>query len=221
MRTTTYTASLLAAALASAAIGGGIAACAPATVTKAPAAQPQASTAPAPVTTDANGATCPVTGLTADGYCPGSTPAPSDPASGPLGTSFTVTTQDNAGSPVSYEVAAVKVDQRSALAPYDQLGNPADHLTAVKFTITGKAGQSGDDANIDASAISSDTTQVQTRYNDTPDGGNFASGSFTVAPGQTVSGWVTFELPPGQTVASVQWAPGFDGSAATWTVAGS
>jgi hypothetical protein len=221
MRTTTY-ASLLAAILSSAAIGAGIAACAPATVTKAPAApSPAATSAAPPVTTDANGASCAVADLTADGYCPGSTPAPTDPSSGPLGTSFTVTSTDDSGNATAYTVTAVKVDQHSALAPYDTLDNHGDHLAAVKFRITGKTGQASDDANNAAAAISGDTTQYQTRYNSTPDGGDFRSGQFTVAPGQTVSGWVTFQLPPGQSVASVQWAPGYDGGAATWTVAGS
>ncbi len=34
----------------------------------------------------------------------------------------------------------------------------------------------------------------------------------------TVAGRVTFELPPGVTVASVKWSAGLDRAAATWTV---
>jgi hypothetical protein len=39
-------------------------------------------------------------------------------------------------------------------------------------------------------------------------GTNFNSGEFDVSPGQTVTGWVSFELAPGATMASIQWSPG-------------
>lgn len=144
-------------------------------------------------------------------------PAPSS-NSGPVGTEYTVSGTDESGNNTSYDVTAVKVDQNSALVPYDSLTNPADHLAAVEFKITGVSGQSEDDANSDATALGTDTTEYQSADNATPDGGNWNFGDFSVAAGQTASGWVTFELPPGQSVASVQWAPELSGSAATWTV---
>lgn len=168
--------------------------------------------------TDNNGISCAAAAVEANGYCPGSIPSPTDTpsdTSGPLNTTFTVTTQDTNGNTVVYDVTAISVRQSVAPGAYETLNNPADHLSAVRFTIKGVTGQANDDANSDANVISNDTTQYSSTY--TSDLPNFSSGEFTVAPGQTVSGWVAFELPPGQSVTSVQWAPGF-GSAATWTV---
>jgi hypothetical protein len=150
-----------------------------------------------------------------------SAPVPSSPApvtSGPLGTSFTVTTTDAAGNPVAYTVALTQVDQHAALTPYESENNPADHMAAARFTITGVTGQESDDANSDASATGSDTTEYAPSFLNVSDGPNFSNGEFEVGPGQVVSGWVSFEVPQGATVASVSWQPGFDSPAATWTL---
>jgi hypothetical protein len=148
-------------------------------------------------------------------------PSPSTSApvtTGPLGTTFTVTTTDQNENPASYNVTAGKVDQDSALVPYDLLSDPSDHLAAVRFTITGVTGQAGDDANSDATAIDGSTNEYTFADNSTPDGGNFSYGDFNVGPGQTETGWVTFDLPAGQKIASVQWSPG-GGASTTWTLA--
>jgi len=50
------------------------------------------------------------------------------------------------------------------------------------------------------------------------EGTNFSGGVFSVSPGVTVKGWVSFELPAGVTVASIQWLTGR--TTATWTVGG-
>lgn len=105
----------------------------------------------------------------------------------------------------------------ATLAPYESLSNQANHVAAAEFTIKGDSGQSSDDANSDANVIGSDQTEYQFAALElsVP---NFSSGEFEVAPGQTEKGWVAFELPPGVTIAQVQWAPGFSGQAATWQV---
>jgi hypothetical protein len=181
--------------------------CAGATVTKT-------------VTATSSGAAAPSSAAAAATSAPPAPPSsPSPVTSGPLGTAFTVTTQDDNGNNVSYTVTAETVDQHAGLGPYETLDNNADHMAAVKFTITGVTGQVSDDADSDAVAIGTDTTEYQPSFNDVTDGGNFNSGSFAVAPGETVSGWVAFEVPPGQTIASVQWSPNsFESSHATWTV---
>jgi hypothetical protein len=152
----------------------------------------------------------------------GSAPAPSPtspPANtGPLGTAYKVTTTDDSGNPVSYSVTLVKVDQRAGLGAYQSLVNPADHMVAARFTITGVSGQVSDDSNSDANVIGSDTTEYESSYLSVTDGPNFNAGEFEVSPGQTVSGWVSFELPSGVTAASVDWQPGLEGGAATWTL---
>jgi hypothetical protein len=196
MRTTV---TAITAATTVAALSGGLAACSTGNVSKVSAPQ---TSAPAPATS-----------------APQAAPPP-NPNSGPLGTAYQVGGTDS--NSTTYEVTAVTVDQYSSLTPYDSLTNSADHLAAVKFRITGVTGQSSDDANNNATVISGDTTQYPSAVNATADGPNFSSGSFTVAPGQTASGWVTFELPPGQSIASVQWVPssGLSDQAGTWTVAG-
>jgi hypothetical protein len=201
---TTVTAMTAGAAVA-VALGGGLAACSTGSVSRVLAPKPSA---PAPATSAPKAA-------------PKTTPR-SNPNSGPLGTTYQVGGTDSNSNSTAYKVTAVVVDQHSSLAPYDSLTNSADHLAAVKFRITGVTGESSDDANNNASVISGDTTQYPSALNSTADGPNFSSGSFTVAPGQTASGWVTFELPPGQSVASVQWVPssGLSDQAGTWTVAG-
>lgn len=166
-------------------------------------------------------ADCAAIGGTWDGTtC--ATPAPTPTASsesGPLGETFTDTTTDINGSQVVYDVTATQVDQHAPLTPYETLDNPNDHLVAVRFTIKGDTGQADDNANNDAVVIGDDTTEYQSGVNSTADGGNFNYGDFKVSPGQTVSGWVTFEVPDGHKVTSVQWQPGGAGSGtATWTV---
>jgi len=147
-------------------------------------------------------------------------PSPTKSLSGPIGTSFTVTTQDDNGDNVEYIVEAVKVDQHAGLGQYETLANPGDHMVAIKFSITGVTGQASDDANSDAVAIGTDTTEYSPSFTSITDGPNFNDGEFEVSPGQTVSGWVAFEVPASQNVASVQWMPDAmdDGGAATWTI---
>lgn len=141
-------------------------------------------------------------------------PSPSQSAlTGPVGTTFTVTASDGS----SYEVTLDQVTQNAAASPYETPQNAGDHFAAAQFTIKGDSGSTSDDANSDANAIGSDGTlyPFAAASLTVP---NFSSGMFNVGPGQSVKGWVAFELPSGVTVASVQWAPSFNGSAATWTV---
>jgi hypothetical protein len=165
-----------------------------ATISKAPAAP--ASTAAAQAAT-----------------IPAPSPSTSAPLTGSIGTTFTVTSSDG----TSYDVTLDQVTQDATLSPYETLDNPADHAAAAEFTITGVSGQSSDDANSDAAAIGSDQTEYQPSFVGltVP---NFNDGLWKVGPGETEKGWVAFEMPPGVTVASVQWAPELDSSAATWNV---
>lgn len=146
--------------------------------------------------------------------------APPDSSSGPVGTPFTVQSTDDNGNPVTYQVAVTKVDQHAELAAFNTLDNPADHMAAVRFTVTGVKGQSSDDVLSDATAYGKDTTTYEASLNDVKEGSAFNSGSWQVGPGQTVSGWAAFELPPGATVAQVKWTPtaGMSDSSATWNV---
>jgi hypothetical protein len=150
------------------------------------------------------------------------TPAPaSSPAqstTGPVGTTFVYTGQDDNGDNISYDVTLTEVDQHAPLGQYETLTNPGDHLVAARFTIKGVTGSVTDDANGDATATSANTTEYQPSFDSTSDGPNFSSGEWQVGPGQVQTGWVTFELPAGQTVNEVQWTPFDNGSFVTWNV---
>lgn len=137
---------------------------------------------------------------------------------GPLGTSYTVTTTDYTGDTEVYTVTLVKVDQHAALAPYETAAIPADHMAAARFTITGVSGQAHDDANNVAVAAGTDTTRYTASFSRVSDGPNFVAGGFEVGPGQTETGWVAFEVQPGVTLASVSWQPSPDSAGATWTL---
>lgn len=170
-----------------------------------PVAAPSTSAPPA---TSAPAATAPVT----------PTPTPSSLTES-VGGLFSVTGPNGpSGATTVYNVTLDKVDQHATLGPYGDLTNGNDHVTAAEFTIAGQSGQSSDDANSDAVAVGSDGQDYTASFDTVTDGTNFQYGEFNVAAGQSVSGWVSFELPPGVTIASVQWSPGFSGQAATWTV---
>lgn len=174
------------------AAGLGLAACGT-SVTKAPAAAP------------ANAAT--------------SASPSSAPLSGPVGTTYTATGPNGPnGQTTEYSVTLVQVEQQATLGQYETLTNGSDHVTAAEFTIKGITGQSSDDANSDAVAVGTDHQNYTPAMDDVTAGTNFNSGEFNVTPGQTVTGWVSFELAPGANMASVQWSPGIGGQTATWNV---
>lgn len=170
-----------------------------ATVAKAPAAKPTPATQ---------------TAVPAAQQTPDSAPSTDAPLTGGPGTAFTVTSGDGS----SYDVTLDKVRQTVYPGEYETPVNQGDHYAAAQFTIAGGTGNSSDDANIDAAVIGSDGLQYS--YASVMSLPNFSYGEFHVSPGVTVKGWVAVELPAGVTIASVQWAPSFDGQAATWTLGG-
>jgi hypothetical protein len=181
-----------------------LAACGGPTVAKAPStpAAPPSSAPAAPPSTPAP---------------PPSTPAAQDTLTGPLGTVFTVTSTDNSGNPVSYDVTADKVLDRATGADEFSTPDPGNRFVGVKFTIAGDAGYSTDDANNDAVLQGSDGQVYTADFNSISAGTNFNSGDFSVTAGRTQTGWVTFQVPDGVSVTSVQWQPGLgDQQPATW-----
>jgi hypothetical protein len=155
-----------------------------------------------------------------------SAPATSAPASkapattGPLGTSFTVTTQDNSGNDVSYHVTAKQVLDPATGS--DEFNTPAagKRFVGIQLTILGAAGYSHDDANNDAAIMGSNGQTYTSDFSTLSAGTNFNAGNFSVSAGQRTTGWVTFQLPKGVSVASVQWqADVFNGNPpATWAI---
>lgn len=176
------------------------------TVTKAPATHAPAAAAPAaPAATTAPTAAA--------------SPPDTAPLSGAVGTTYQVTGPNGpSGASTVYTVTLDQVQQQATLGEYATLTNGADHVVAAEFTITGTSGQSSDDANNDAVVVGSDQQNYTPSFDTITAGTNFNSGDFNVTPGQTVTGWVAFELAPGTSIGSVQWSPGIGGQTATWTV---
>lgn len=84
----------------------------------------------------------------------------------------------------------------------------------------GVSGRFSDDANSDALLIGSDGQTYQADFNSIAGFTNWNSGIFNVSAGQLSIGAITFQVPDGVRVASIQWDPngGFgDSPPATWT----
>ena len=113
---------------------------------------------------------------------------------GPAGTTFEITGPNGPnGETTTYQVTLTQVLQQAS-------------------------GQASDNANVDAVAVGSNGQNYTSEFDEITAGTNFSNGDINVSPGQSLNGWVSFELPPGVSIASVQWHPGPGGEAATWTV---
>ena len=149
------------------------------------------------------------------------TAAPSPTAStatAPVGSDYTITDSSDG---VKYDVTLTKVISPAAPADSFFAADPGMHLVGAVFSVTGDTGTASDDANLTATANGSDGQVYQASFDGIAGYTNFSSGDFTVAPGQTEVGEVTFEVPDGVKVAEIQWTPaGGFGTAATstWTV---
>ena len=149
------------------------------------------------------------------------TAAPSPAAStatAPVGSDYTIT--DPSGG-VKYDVTLTKVISPAAPASAYFAADPGSHLVGAVFRVTGDTGTSSDDANLTASLNGSDGQVYQATFDGIAGYTNFSSGDFTVTPGQTEVGEVTFSVPDGVKVATVRWTPagGFGTVAtSTWTI---
>lgn len=162
-----------------------------------------------PVTSTANPATT----------APPPTPAPSASSAdltGPLGTEYTITSQDQDGNSTSYDVAAARIADPAKGADEFNTPDPGKRLVGVEFTITGDTGYSTDDANSDAVIIGDDGQSYTADFSSISEGTNFSNGDFGVRANQTQVGWVTFQVPQGVRVSSVQWQVGIDQQPAEW-----
>lgn len=156
---------------------------------------------------------------------PSSEPSPAQPPStppdtsndltGPLGTTFTDTTTDQSGNDVSYDVTATKIADLARGSDQFTTPDQGNRFVGVKFRITGDTGYSSDDANNDAVLIGNDGQTYTADFSSISEGTNFNNGEFGVRAGQTQTGWVTFQVPKGVKVSSIQWAPG-SGQPAEW-----
>lgn len=160
---------------------------------------------------------------------PASSSAPATPAAasssqddltGPVGTEYTVTTQDESGNDVKYTVAAVKVLDPARGSDEFEVPSAGSRFVGVQFKVTGDGGYAHDNANSDALVQGSDGQVYTADFSSITAGTNFNSGDFSVTSGRSVTGWVTFQVPKGVAVDSVQWQPDSfsDQQPAVWTV---
>ena len=120
----------------------------------------------------------------------------------------------------SYSATLVKVLNPAQPDDSFDAADGGKHLVGVEFKLTGVSGNAQDDANSDAAIQGSDSQLYSPVFNGLAAGTNFNSGDFSLTPGSTEVGWVTFELPDGVKVAQVQWDAG-GGSPVTWVITGS
>lgn len=151
---------------------------------------------------------------------PGSSPSSNPSLTGPTGTTFEITGPNGPnGESTIYQVTMTQVVQQAQLGPGGSLTHSGYHVAGAQFTVTGKSGQTSDNANRAASAVGSNGQSYTSEFDTITAGTNFNSGDVKVSAGQSMNGWVSFELPPGVNIASVQWHPGVGGEATTtWTV---
>jgi hypothetical protein len=91
--------------------------------------------------------------------------------------------------------------------------------TVFRITNTGTAAGQGD-ADNDAAVIGSDGQSYTADLDTVGECTDFDDGSFSLGPGESVTGCVVFQLPTGTTVARVQWTPasGFASVFGEWLV---
>jgi hypothetical protein len=165
---------------------------------------------------------------TAAPVAPASTVAPVAPAStaptastasaaapGTLGSTLNATDADGN----AYTVTLVKVINPATGSDEFNQPDSGKYLFGAVFTITGKTGSASDDANNDAVVVGSDDQDYTADFNSIAGYTNFQHGEWNVSPGTAVTGAVTFQLPTGVTVKSVQWGGDlFGGTRGTWNL---
>jgi hypothetical protein len=122
---------------------------------------------------------------------------------GVVGSSFNV--QDGSGD--TYQVTLVKVVDPGQNA--DQFATPerGSRLVGIVFRITALTGSpQGEDADNDCTVVASDGKVYTATFDSIVGYANFEVGVVHVAPGETVTGTVTFQLPQYIKVVSVVWA---------------
>jgi hypothetical protein len=96
-----------------------------------------------------------------------------------------------------------------------------DILIGTKFTLVGKMGTSTGDVDFDGVTVIGSDGQTYTPdiTDDIVGCTNFNSGSYSVTPGQTSVGCVSFQIPKAVKPAQVEWSDLFSNNApAIWTV---
>lgn len=145
-------------------------------------------------------------------------PSPTQQKQAHVGDKFTVALEVG----TKYEVTLLRVDQQ-ALPESEFMGaQPGHHLAAAQFRVRAIT-PVDENANNNATATGADEQAYTPSLTSVAEGTNFANGAIRLQPGDSLVGWVTFELPDGVRITKVQWTPaaGFAAQAAQWLVTAS
>jgi hypothetical protein len=145
-------------------------------------------------------------------------PAPSGSSSGPIGTTFRVTGFDHSQKTDTYDVTLIAVSQNAAPKTSFDAAKAGNHLAYAEIKVTAVTGHPQDDANLDATAHGSNQQAYQPSFDSVAAGTNFSDGDFDLNPGQTVIGYVSYEVPNSTKITSVAWDSNLQGNVVTWTV---
>jgi Protein of unknown function (DUF2510) len=120
-----------------------------------------------------------------------------------------------------YKVTLLKIDPNAqgqgGLTP-----DPGTYFLGAEFSVTGVSGDDGgnESAAYDATVIGSDDKTYPGQPVDIADGTNldetYSTGGFDPAPGASVTGWVTFELPNGVSATAIEWSDDLPTSPQVW-----
>jgi hypothetical protein len=139
---------------------------------------------------------------------------------GAVGTTFEVSGTDSNDSTTHYKVKLVK--WLPVAAPDNSFdAAPSGHfIAAAEIKLTGISGSSQGDADDSMQMISTTGHVAESNDGGIAAGTDFNSGSFTVAPGETEVGYVSFIVPDSQKINTIQWSDSdfMGGPVVTWKV---
>jgi hypothetical protein len=163
-------------------------------------------------------------GLSACGSLAPATTAPAAAPSG-VGHSYAITSSDVSGKVLStYRITLDKVTEPAPPDPQDIASNgenvsaapKGQHLAGVQFAVTGLTGSMNDSVMLSYSVLASDHHRYNPSINSEV-AGEVIPG-FKVQPGQTQIGSVTFVIPNGVHLTSVQYEPLSGSDPVTWNL---
>ncbi|HEX4656524.1 MAG TPA: hypothetical protein VH307_03990 [Streptosporangiaceae bacterium] len=164
---------------------------------------------------NAPAATTPPVAAPAATTAPSPAPSPTSTLTGPVGTVYQVT--DDSGNKMTVTLTRM-IDPALGADQFSTPNNGFRFVGAV-FTLKGVSGTFSDDANSDATVVGSNIQSYTADFNSIAGVTNFNHGEFNLTPGTTSIGAVTFQVPDGVKVASVQWSGSiFGGAPAAWVV---
>lgn len=142
--------------------------------------------------------------------------SPSNSLSGPVGTAYAVT--DQSGDKIRVSLTRV-IDPAQGSDQFDTPNN-GNRFVGTVFSITGISGNFSDDANNDATLIGSNGQTYSADFDSITGYTNFNGGQYNVSVGEKSVGAVTFQVPLGVRVATIEWSAngGFGGAPAEWQV---